>query len=194
MNSRQFLKTDQVLFLIRTHSDPAQGFALASQERRKERTVNNCYCQKFDCLAQRDWKALLTLLKLDEGFSSRRMQAKRCVRATEETQDNAERKRETVLKCMAKGQISMAVKGIGSDGVAKLDNPRVKELLKTKYPACHRPLPLYVSKGQCIYNLSFLKETIFDIESGMSPDQGGLGGELLTVLAEVWNEAEMDRL
>ena len=124
--------------------------ALLRQVRRggKKGQSTAVLAKRFDCLVQRDWKTLLRLLRQDEEFSARRMSAKKNARGTKENQrENTGRKREMVLKCMAKGQISRAVKRIRFDGVANLNIPNVKKVLKSKFPACHGPLPNHVTKG-----------------------------------------------
>ena len=96
------------------------------------------------------------------------MKKKRAAQGRRKEED-AERKRETVLGLVAKGQVGWSARRIDSKGVASLDSPGVMDHLRTKYLARERPLPASVTKGQVVDSLAGLRESLLGLERGISP-------------------------
>ena len=66
--------------------------------------------------------------------------------------------------------------------------------LRSKYVARSRDLPATVTKGQPLERVVGLKDALLNLGTGTAPGTGGMRGEFLTCLAEVWQETEMARL
>ena len=105
-----------------------------------------------------------------------------------------EKKRETVLGLVSRGQVGRGARRIDSNGVASMDSPATMTALRSKYPDRDRLLPLTVTRGQCVDSLTGLRESWLKLERGVSPGTGGMRNEYLTILAEVWGEEEMGRM
>ena len=147
---------------------------------------------RFDLAMTEDWGKLLDLwFKDKEEFARKRVE--RGKRNFKSDQEEVEKKRETVLGLMSRGQVGRAARLISSNGVASTDDPVTMAALSAKYVARVRELPKQVSKGKCIESAAGLRELWLDLEPGVSPGTGGMRGEFLTCLAEVWEEEEMER-
>ena len=102
-----------------------------------------------------------------------------------------ESQRTEALTHLQKGEISKAVSRLTSFGVASMDDPTVMAALRSIYVARGKELPESVIMGQPIDSLGGLKETLLKLPTGVSPGTGGLRGEYLTCLAEVWEDHTM---
>ena len=103
-------------------------------------------------------------------------------------------KRKVALEHLAKGQISKAVARLTSHGVADTRDPTVMAGLRSKYVARGREMPATVTLGQPVDRVAGLKDTLLNIGTGTSPGTGGMRGEFLTCLAEVWQDGQTRRL
>lgn len=168
--------------------------ALLRQAKRGGRKGQNAasVARRFDCVREGDWGSLLDMLEADKEVARRKKEARK-QRILQEEED-MERKRETVLGLFAKGQVGRGARRIKSNGVANTDCPETMNALRTKYLMRRRPLPPTVSRGQCVDNLAGLRESMLGLEPGVSPGTGGMRGEFLITLAEVWSEEEMTRM
>ena len=150
---------------------------------------------RFQAVTDLDWGRLLEMLSADRGREERRQLARRAkARGQGPPEEDLGRKREVVLGLAAKGQVGRAARRIDSNGVASLDSAATKATLRSKYPGRERPLPNTVTRGQCVDNLSGLRQAMLGLERGVSSGPGGLRNEHIIVLAEVWNDEEMGRL
>ena len=104
------------------------------------------------------------------------------------------RLRREVVSLINGGKISKALQRVTSCGVASVEDPAVLEMLKSKYPARGRPLPDRVSRGQCVDNLAGLRESLLELEPGISPGTGGMKAEYLTVLSQRMEDQDMELL
>ena len=147
--------------------------------------------RRFDCILEEDWGGLLDMLVEDKGREVRRREVKRHQGGAAVGPTTQERQREVVLGMMAKGKVGRAARRISSNGVASLEDPDTMAALRSKYIARSRPLPATVTRGQCVDSLSWLKEAFLGLEPGTSPGTGGMRGEYLACLAEVWGDGEM---
>ena len=95
---------------------------------------------------------------------------------------------------LSKGPISKAVRRINSYGIANLEDPPILSQMKAKYPVGGYELPLSITKGQCVDNLTGLREVLLDLSPGVSPGTGGMRPEYLICLADVWEDWQMERL
>ena len=98
------------------------------------------------------------------------------------------------LEHLAKGQISKAVARLTSHGVADTRDLTVMAGLRSKYVARGREMPATVTLGQPVDRVAGLKDTLLNLGTGSSPGTGGMRGEFLTCLAEVWQDGDMARL
>ena len=97
---------------------------------------------------------------------------------------------------MSKGQVGRGARRITSNGVASTSDPWTLAALLTKYVARTREIPGSVSCSQCVDNLDGLRETILDLEPGVSPGTGGMKNEYLrgvecravAAAPDVWDE------
>ena len=143
-----------------------------------------------------DWGALITSLMADKVREEKRRRAEnqRAARPAQSEEEIKRQKRKVALEHLAKGQISKAVSRLTSHGVADTRDPAVMAGLRTKYVARGRELPATVTLGQPVDRVVGMKETLLNLGTGTSPGTGGMRGEFLTCLAEVWQEGEMARL
>ena len=95
---------------------------------------------------------------------------------------------------LSKGQISKAARRINSNGIANMDDPAIKDQMRSKYPDRGHPLPTTVTRGQCVDNLGGLRDVLLSLKGGVSPGTGGMRGEYLICLGEVWGGADMELL
>ena len=143
-----------------------------------------------------DWGTLLTILEKDIKLVEREDRTRGVHRGREVDTEGAEidRKRRNALQLLSKGQISKAVRVITSNGVGDMEDPAVRAQMEEKYPARVHPLPLAVSKGQCVDNLRGMRDLLLTLEEGVSSGTGGMRPEYLTCLAEIWNQEQMAKL
>ena len=99
-----------------------------------------------------------------------------------------------MLNLLTRGQVGRAVRRLTSNGIANLDEEWVEEGLKAKYTDRGRPMPATVAKGRCLESLPCLKETLLNLQPGIAPGFGGLRGEHLRSLGEVWQDGDIERL
>ena len=150
---------------------------------------------RFQAVMDQDWSRLLEMLSTDRGREERRQMTRRAkARGQGPPEEDLDRKREVVLGLAARGQVGRAARRIDSNGVGSLDSQGTRATLRTKYPDRERPLPTTVTRGQCVDNLSGLRQAMLGLERGVSPGPGGLRNKQIIVLAEVWNHEEMGRL
>ena len=151
---------------------------------------------RFTAVSEDNWGALITYLVADKRREEerRRREGQRAARPERSEADTVKLKRKAALTCLAKGQISKAVSRLTSHGVADTKDPAVMEALRSKYVERGRDLPASVTRGQPVDNVSGLKDALLALGTGTSPGTGGMRGEFLTCLAEVWDEEEMSRL
>ena len=69
--------------------------------------------------------------------------------------------------------------------------PTVRATMATKYPERSHPMPDSVLAGTCIDSLPGLKETLLDLQPGISSGFGGLRNEHLRCAAQHWEEREV---
>ena len=148
--------------------------------------------RRFSCLSvARDWGALLTLWRKDRAML-REERAREGGRRAED--DSEDRRRAQVMKLLGKGQVSKAVGRISSFGVAPMEEPEVRDMVASKYPARKLELPATLPKDSPIDNLGKLQESLLSLRNGISPGSGGLRPEFLKTLAEVMEPAQMHLL
>ena len=111
-----------------------------------------------------------------------------------EEKDRIARLKREVVGLINKGKISKALQCVTSCGVASIDDPAVLAMLQSKYPARGRPLTYRVTRGQCVNNLAGLRESLLELEPGISPGTRGMKAEHLTVLAQRMEEQDMELL
>ena len=151
---------------------------------------------RFRAVADDNWDFLITSLMEDKVREERRRRAEdqRSARPVPSEEEIKRQKRKVALSHLAKGQISKAVARLTSHGVADTRDPLVMASLKSKYVKRGRQLPATVTVGQPVDSVNGLKEMLLELGTGTSPGTGGMRGEFLTCLAEVWSEEEMARL
>ena len=151
---------------------------------------------RFRAVSEDNWGFLITSLVADRAREEKRRKAdgQRATRPAMSEEEIKRQKRKVALEHLAKGQISKAVSRLTSHGVADTRDPAVMAGLRSKYISRGRELPATVTMGQPVDNVAGLKEALLGLDTGTSPGTGGMRGEFLTCLAEVWTEAEMTRL
>ena len=105
-------------------------------------------------------------------------------------EEDVEKKKREALKLLSKGLIGKSVDRMTSFGTADQKDPKILDLIRSKYPGRGKPLPRFVPKAQCVDNLKGLQESWLNLKPGVSPGPGGLRGEFLTTLAEVWEPSD----
>ena len=148
---------------------------------------------RFQAVVEGDWGKLLAMLEKDREANERAAIARRRGRQQQQEED-MEKKREVVLDLVARGQVGRAASRIKSHGVASMDTPGVKEMLRTKFPARQRPMPATATKGQIVDNLGGLREALVALELGSAPGTGGMRPEFLVTLGKEMNDEDMGRL
>ena len=151
---------------------------------------------RFRAASDDDWGYLITSLLADKGKEEkrRRTENRREARPALSEEEIKRQKRKVALLLLAKGQISKAVSRLTSHGVADTRDPAIMAGLKSKYVARSRELPATVTVGQPVDGVYGLKEYLLNLPTGTAPGMGGMRGEFLTCLAEVWQEGEMAKL
>ena len=151
---------------------------------------------RFRAASDDNWGFLITTLMADRVREERRRQteSRREARPAMSEEETKRQKRKVALTLLAKGQISKAVSRLTSHGVADTKDPNVMAGLRSKYVRRSRELPAMVTIGQPVDSVTGLKEELLSLGTGTSPGTGGMRGEFLTGLAEVWNEVEMAKL
>ena len=99
-----------------------------------------------------------------------------------------------MLAMLARGQVGRAVRRICSNGVASMTDPDVRSALQTKYKQMVRCMPRSVTKGECVQSLGGLRESLLELQTGVSPGFGGLRNEHLRCFAECGEEENMNLL
>ena len=139
---------------------------------------------------EKNWGKIVELWEVDKEREKRKKKDKKKPREKTEEDKKAELRRE-VVAMINEGKISKALQRVTSYGVASVEDPAVLAMLQSKYPARGRPLPEQVVRGQCIDNLAGLRDSLLQLESGISPGTGGMKAEYLTVLAQRLDDGEM---
>ena len=169
--------------------------AVFRQSKRGGKAGKGLIAKRVNCLVRADWGGLLKLLEADckqAKIESKKMKGK----AREDVRDEIEleKKRKNAMLLLSKGLFSKAVRRINSYGIGNMEDPSVLQQMQSKYPDRGHPLPVAVTRGQCIDNLRGLRGVLLDLQAGVSPGTGGMRPEFLTCLAEVWNEEQMELL
>ena len=172
----------------------AQVFFREPKRGGKKGQSNAQIALRFDCLARGDWGSLLTQLRYDKETGSDRQPARRAQKRDEDAAAVNAKLRKTVLAMLARGQIGRAVRRICSNGVANMADPDVRAALQSKYKHRVRDLPLTVSKGECVQSLGGLKDSLLELQTGVSPGFGGLRNEHLRCYAETGEEEDINLL
>ena len=167
--------------------------AFLRQAKRGGQVGRSSVAARFNSACGGDWGRVIAHLLVDrERKEERRGQGQRVTRQ-DETRDK-EKRRKFALTNLSHGRVGKTVSRIISTGMADISDPVVMAELREKYPARRRALPATVSKGHCVDSLSCLRESLLGLPTGVSPGSGGLRGEFLTALAEVWEDEEMELL
>ena len=125
---------------------------------------------RFEAVQQASWGSLLSLLLRDESAAQRRRE-RRELQAGKAQPDPAEteaRLRKSVLYLVRCGQVGKARRRVASFGIADITNPLVEEAVKAKYPPRSHPMPDSVTAGSCMESMSELKETLLNLQPGVS--------------------------
>ena len=151
---------------------------------------------RFRAVVDGDWGALITSLMADKVREERRrrVESQRAARPAQSEEEIKRQKRKVALEHLARGQISKAVARLTSHGVADTRDLTVMAGLRSKYVARGREMPATVTLGQPVDRVAGLKDTLLNLGTGSSPGTGGMRGEFLTCLAEVWQDGDMARL
>ena len=99
--------------------------------------------------------------------------------------------RKTVLAKVSRGEVGTARRLAISPGVASMEDPVVRETMKSKYPARSRDMPGTVLRGTAMDSLPCLKETMLELKPGKSGGFGGMKNEFLRCAAQNWDEREL---
>ena len=150
--------------------------------------------RRFNVLGQmQDWGGIVEMWETDMKRKGTRKGRLRKDNKDSEADKNAKLRREVVGLINA-GKISKAMQRITSHGVASIEDPAVLDMLKSKYPERGRAMPDRVTKGQCVDNLSGLRESLLRLEPGVAAGTGGMKAEYLIVLAKQMEEEDMELL
>ena len=167
--------------------------AVFRQARRGGKAGKGQITRRVNCLVRGDWGSLLALLEKDCQLAKREDRSRRAGRRPNNTTE-LENKRRNAMLLLSKGQISKAARRINSNGIANMDDPAIKDQMRSKYPDRGHPLPTTVTRGQCVDNLGGLRDVLLSLKGGVSPGTGGMRGEYLICLGEVWGGAVMELL
>ena len=170
----------------------AQIFFREPKRGGKKGQSNGQISLRFDCLVRGDWGSLLTQLQADKVAAATSQRRKK--RKEENDALSDARLRKTVLAMLARGQVGRAVRRICSNGVASMGDPAVRAALQAKYKPRMKNLPISVSKGECVQALGGLKESLLELQTGVSPGFGGLRNEHLRCFAECGDEEDLRAL
>ena len=141
--------------------------------------------QRFNCIVRGDYGAVVKLWLDDmkvRGEKDRRREG------GGKPSKEDEKKTRQAVSFISRGWISKAVNRMTSNGVASLENRRVKASMEAKYPDRGKEMPARVSKGQCVDTMRTLREPLLALKRGVAPGTGQLRPEFLITLAEVWEE------
>ena len=83
---------------------------------------------------------------------------------------------------------------MASYGIADMANPTVREAVKAKYPPRSHPMPETVLAGTCLESVPSLKDTLLNLQPGVSSGFGALRHEHLRCAAQHWEEGEEGEL
>jgi hypothetical protein len=150
--------------------------------------------KRFNTLGQdRNWGSIVDTWETDRVRERRRREERQKPRKENEEDKKARLSRE-VVGLINSGKISKALQRVTSCGVASAEDPAILAMLRSKYPPRGRPLPERVVRGQCIDNMAGLRDSLLQLEPGISPGTGGMKAEYLLVLARRMDDEEMDLL
>ena len=168
--------------------------ALLRKPSRGGRAGRGIVATRFNTLGQeRNWGKIVEMWEVDRERERRNREGRPKPRQEKE-EDKKARLRREVVGLINGGKISKALQRVTSCGVASAEDPAVLAMLRAKYPARGRPLPERVVRGQCIDNLAGLRESILQLEPGISPGTGGMKAEFLIVLAQRLDDEEIGLL
>ena len=147
---------------------------------------------RFEAVQQSSWGSLLPPLHRDEVAEKKRRDRKRQQVGREELDPAEEeaRLRKTVLALVRRGQVGRARRRVASYGIADMANPTVREAVKAKYPPRSHPMPETVLAGTCLESVPSLKDTLLNLQPGVSSGFGALRHEHLRCAAQHWEEGE----
>ena len=168
----------------------AQLFFREPKRGGKKGQSNGKLAQRFDCLGRDDWGSLLAQLEADKASANGRQSGKKRKQG-EDSALSAARLRKTVLAMLARGQVGRAVRRICSNGVASMGDPAVRQALQGKYKPRIKDIPSSVTKGDCVQSMGGLRDSLLELQTGVSPGFGGLRNEHLRCFAETAEEEDM---
>ena len=146
----------------------------------------------FNAAMEGDYGTVLRLLLVDRERETKRKEKLKGKPMRQKSQEEVrEGQRAVALTHLAKGEISKTVSRLTSFGVASTEDPAVMEALRSKYVDRGKELAATVIMGQPIDSLAGLRETLTKLPTGASPGTGGMRGEFLSCLAEVWEDDSM---
>ena len=151
---------------------------------------------RFEAVQQSSWGSLLPPLHRDEVAEKKRRDRKRQLVGREDLDPAEEeaRLRKTVLALVRRGQVGRARRRVTSYGIADMANPTVREAVKAKYPPRSHPMPETVLAGTCLESVPSLKDTLLNLQPGVSSGFGALRHEHLRCAAQHWEEGEEGEL
>ena len=169
--------------------------AFLRQAKRGSEAGRSYVAGRFNSAMEDDWGSVLRLLMVDREREEERKRRRKGARRKEKSEtEKREDQRKAALSHLSKGEIGKAVSRLTSFGVASTEDPAVMAALRAKYVERGKDLPDTVLMGQAVDSLSGLKETLLNLPTGVSPGTGGLRGEFLACLAEVWDDNTMGLL
>ena len=140
--------------------------------------------QRFTALALGNWGRIVELWEGDVK-RWRQKREERVVRRRTRGQEKEEKSlRRKSFQLISSGQVGKVESRINSNGIASMDDPRVRAQMASKYPARARELPDQVPMGQAVHNLRGLREGMKGLRKRTAPGSGGLRPEFLIVLGE----------
>ena len=151
---------------------------------------------RFQAVQQSSWGSLLPPLQRDEVAEKKRRDRKKQQVGREEIDPAQEeaRLRKTVLSLVRRGQVGRARRRVASYGIADMANPTVREAVKEKYPPRSHPMPETVLAGTCLERVPSLRDTLLNLQPGVSSGFGALRHEHLRAAAQNWEEGEEGEL
>ena len=151
---------------------------------------------RFEAVRQSSWGSLLSFLRRDESAELKRRERKlqQVGKVPADPVEEEAKLRKAVLSLVRRGQVGKARRRVASFGIADMGNAIVKEAVRAKYPPRSHPMPDTVTPGSCLERVPSLRDTLLNLQPGVSSGFGALRHEHLRCAAQHWEEREEDTL
>ena len=174
----------------------AQGLLRKPHRGGRQGRIDVAY--RFQCVQEGNWGGLVNMWERDLERRTVSLETMRKMRETEDPVKKNVREKSRVVRevvsLVGSCQLGKAMRRAISFGLADIEDPKVQEQLKQKFPQRCRPLPASVPLLAPIDSMADIQASLLELEACKNPGAGGLRNEYLKCLGETLEAGEVKML